>query len=346
MDYENLIKSITPNQIKELLVSLKVPYEEKDGYLICSTACHNIDLENASHKLYYYYNNNIFICYTHCGAMNIFDFLKHYYIIRNINYNWYSDILNPILEHSGYNNLNEIKKYSSKKDNYMKRKTIELPEYSKSVLDIFTPYYTSEWINEGITKETMKKFNILYYNNYNIIIIPHYDINNRLVGIRGRLLNEEDSSNYGKYMPITVENITYKHPLSLNLYGLNLTKNNIKQNGYCYVFEGEKSVLKLNSFSIPNCGVAVCGSNFNKYLVKLLMKYCSPKEIIICFDKENKGNNLNYFNKLKKICLRYKEYCHFSFIYDDKNLLDLKDSPVDKGEKIFLQLLSKRYRMS
>lgn len=93
---------------------------------------------------------------------------------------------------------------------------------------------------------------------------------------------------------------------------------------------------------MPNCGVAVCGSNFNKYQLNILMHECAPKEIIICFDKEEQGNEDKYFNKLYNIGKKYGNYCKFSFIYDRENLLELKDSPTDKGEEIFKVLLNKR----
>ena len=45
------------------------------------------------------------------------------------------------------------------------------------------------------------------------------------------------------------------------------------------------------------------------------------------------------------MCKKYKNYAQFSFIYDKENLLELKDSPTDKGEDIFLKLLKKRVKI-
>ena len=39
-----------------------------------------------------------------------------------------------------------------------------------------------------------------------------------------------------------------------------------------YVLESEKSVMQMEGFRLPNCSVAVCGSNFNKYQLNILMK--------------------------------------------------------------------------
>ena len=101
----------------------------------------------------------------------------------------------------------------------------------------------------------------------------------------------------------------------------------------------------MDGFSIPNCSAAVCGSNFNKYQLNILMKFCAPSEIVICFDKEELPGEEKYFNKLWNICQKYKQYCNFSFVYDREGLLNLKDSPTDKGEEVFLQLLKKRVKV-
>ena len=174
-------------------------------------------------KLYFYKDNKIFYCYTECEGMNIFQFLKIYYEHRNIDYDWYEDIFR-VAESCGVSkDFSEIiiEKREKKADKYLKRENIELPEVPKGILEIFTKYYPVEWLNDGISKETMDKFNILYSISQNKIIIPHYDIRERLVGIRGRALNSWEVEAGMKYMPVEIEGNWYKHKLSLNLYGLN-----------------------------------------------------------------------------------------------------------------------------
>ena len=142
-------------------------------------------------------------------------------------------------------------------------------------------------------------------------------------------------------MPVQIEQIWYKHPLSLNLYGLNKNLQAIKQNKKVFIFEAEKSVLQFESFNQPNCAVAVCGSSLNKFQLDILIRECSPDEFVICFDREKEEGD-KYFNKLWKICEKYHNYGNFSFIYDREGLLELKDSPSDKGEDIFNKLLDRR----
>ncbi len=298
-------------------------------------------------KLYFYKDNKIFFCYTECEGMNIFQFLKIYYEHRNIDYDWYDDIFRVAENCSTTRDFIEIKTElkERKAEKYSKRESIELPVVPEGILQVFTKYYPVEWLKDGISKEAMDKFNILYSISQNKIIIPHYDINNHLVGIRGRALNPWEVEAGAKYMPVEIEGTWYKHKLSLNLYGLNKTKEAIKENGIVYLFESEKSVLQMESFSIPNCAVAVCGSNFNKYSLNILLKECHPKEIIICFDNEELEGEDKYFNKLWNICQKYNNYCNFSFIYDREGLLQEKDSPSDRGEEIFRRLISRRVKV-
>lgn len=349
MDYEEIISNLDVDSVISMMEKLGADrHSDRGAYVVFPTICHNIDASEASMKLYFYKDTKLFVCYTECGNMSIFKFLKHYYETRQIEYDWYQDIYEVVRDCSNFKGVDGfvVEKYKSLRDRYeVKRKEKELPQYMPHVLDCFVQTYPQEWLDDGISKKTMDRFNISYSISQNKIIIPHYDILGRLVGIRGRALNDWEVENIGKYAPIQVEGIWYKHPLSMNLYGLDRTFMDIRRNRVCYLFESEKSVLQMDGFSIPNCSAAVCGSNFNKYQLNILMKFCAPSEIVICFDKEELPGEEKYFNKLWNICQKYKQYCNFSFIYDREGLLNLKDSPTDKGEEVFLQLLKKRVRV-
>ena len=68
MDYQSIINGITFNSIIHLMEELGSPVcKETDEYICFKTICHNIDIENASSKLYFYKNTKIFMCYT-CGT--------------------------------------------------------------------------------------------------------------------------------------------------------------------------------------------------------------------------------------------------------------------------------------
>ena len=344
IDYQGIIEQLNTDKIIDLMERLGVEtYVRRPGYVIFPTICHNEDPAQASMKLYYYENNHLFVCYTEDGNMSIFKFLRHYYETRGIDFDWYEDIYKVVLDCSNFRLAAPgHATYKSIRDQYRRPEHIQLPTYSEGILNTFTKFYPPEWLNDGISKTTMDKFNILYSIPQNKIIIPHYNIDNKLVGVRGRALNPWEVENIGKYMPVQIEGKWYSHPLSLNLYGLNKTKENIKKTGICFIFEAEKSVLQMDSFDRLNCAAAVCGSQFNKFALKILIQNCHPNEIVICFDKEEKPGEDIYFNKLYKLCNKYKNYANFSFIYDMENLLELKDSPTDKGQDTFEKLLQRR----
>ena len=347
--FKDIIENLEDQKVIELMRALGAEnYKDTEAAIIFPTICHNEDAATASLKLYYYKNSHYFYCYTSCGSMSIFKFLEHYYETRNIRYNWHTDILQVVQNCSKTSpqtiRLPEL--YKSKRDQYeMRQPPKGLEVYPNGVLDVFQHYYPVEWLNDGITRAAMDKYNIRFSPTQNKIIIPHYDAAGRLVGIRGRALNTWEIENVGKYMPVQIENKWYSHPLSLNLYGLNKTKENISKTGIAYLFEGEKSVLQCESFSMPNCGVAVCGSKLNKYALDILMRQCHPREVVICFDQEEEPKSNSYFNKLYSICQKYTTYSNFSFIYDKTNLLQLKDSPTDHGEETFQKLLQQRVRV-
>jgi hypothetical protein len=186
----------------------------------------------------------------------------------------------------------------------------------------------------------MKDFNIRYSIDENKIIIPHYDINNNLIGIRCRPLNEKDLI-IGKYMPVQIEGKIYSHPLGYNLYGLNIVKDNIKRVKMAIIGEGEKAVLQYNTmFGLNNniC-VAACGSSISNYQIELLIKTGAEK-ILIAFDKEGENwqERQSHYNKLLNYCKRFQNKVQMGFIWDTKELLKLKESPFDRGKEIFLTL--------
>jgi len=344
IDYQEIVNKLELDKVKQLLTSFNIPFKENDVALIMPTVCHNDDVNEASWKLYYYKDKHFFYCYTEDGGMSIFKFLQHYYETRQISYDWYNDILQVVQNCSASSIMDTgFSTYHAQRENYKVTKQLrELPQYDDHVLDCFVHAYPSEWLSDGISREAIDKYNIKYSISQNKIIIPHYDISGRLVGVRGRALNDNEIELFGKYAPVQVEGQWYSHPLSLNLYGLNFNWQNIKQSGIVYVFESEKSVLQCDSFSQPNCAVAVCGSSFNKFQLALLLKHCAPREVVICFDREELPYERKYYNKLYKMGKKYINYAQISFVYDQSEFTNLKDSPSDHGEEIFYKLLSKR----
>lgn len=320
-------------------------YQETNNAVIFPTICHNHDPDDASMKLYYYPKTHTFHCYTDCSCtFNIFEMFKRRYDILGQSYDFYKDIVLQIEPTPIKRKRQEfIQRYESIYDTPNHNPEVILPHINKGILSMYNFYPTAEWLNDGISEEAMRHYNILYSISDNKIIIPHYDKDDNLIGIRGRALNEEDLA-LGKYMPVKIEGKYYAHPLGYNLYGLNVVKDNIRAYRMAILAEGEKSPLQSETMFGPdrNIVVATCGSNINKYQIDLLIS-CGAERILIAFDNEGAtwAERDAYFNKLKAICMKYKNYVQMGFTFDNGGLLGLKDSPFDRGEEVATKLITK-----
>lgn len=356
LNIQNIIDSITLMDVKNFLESLgveQIVVNEDKQYLICPTICHNPIHEAESMKLYWYQNNKIFRCYTECDeAMSIFELYRKYMIINQY----------PITLEEAENYVKQFLKHiiiTSRKASTFEadiekyRFTNNIPildSYSKTALDCFIKYYHPLWLKDGITREAMDKFNIRFSLGQNKIIIPHFDINGRLVGIRGRALEKEEIEECGKYRPVQIGNILYTYPLQFNLYGIYEHKEGIKKRRTAIIAEAEKSVMLDDGYygDLSNC-VACCGSTFNKYHISLLTDILGANEIIIALDKEypdwKSEKAKKYRLKIERMCRKYLNQASFSYIWDFDNLLDEKDSPFDKGKDVFEELLKNRIKV-
>ena len=326
------------------------------------TICHNPECAG-SHKLYYYGNTRLFRCYTECAgdAFDIYDLTRRamkiqrgeeWSLSRAVGYvARYFGIAGSDEENfdNSQNQLHDweiLKNYQENSSISNNKKIVEFKEFDEKILEHFPRPLITPWINEGITQEVMNARGICYDPANQGIIIPHYDEKGALIGIRSRMLIKEEEV-YGKYRPAIINGKQYNHPLGFALYNLNNARDAMSMIGKAIVFEGEKSCLKYASiFGMDNdISVATCGSNLLQHQVDLLQRF-GAHEIIIAFDKQFKElgdeEHKGWVKKLKEINKKYSPLVKISFMFDKWNLLGYKDSPIDKGPDIFLELFKKR----
>ena len=355
---QDIYLSLTLDDVKSFLQGLGVEQivtNEDKGYLICPTICHNPLEEAESMKLYWYQDHKIFRCYTECNeSMTIFKLYQKFIYInenRKVSDEEAVDYVKCCIKHFQKAAPNHKTNLSIDLEKYRFTKNVPvLPEYNKNVLTYFTHYYHPLWLKDGITKNAMDKFQIGFSINQNKIIIPHFDIKHRLIGIRARTLDSQEVEEFGKYRPIQIGETIYSHPLQFNLYGICEHQNAIRKRRSAIIVEGEKSVLLDDGYySEYSNAVACCGSSFNKYHISLLTDVLGANEIIVALDKEyvdwRDAKASKYREKLENICRKYKQQATFSYIWDYKNLLREKDSPYDRGKEIFEQLYKERVKV-
>ena len=95
-------------------------------------------------------------------------------------------------------------------------------------------------MREGINESALAQARIGFYPGGDQITIPHFDKDGRFIGLRGRTLCKEEAELYGKYRPMKINKQLYNHPLGMNLYNLNFSKENIKSIQKAIVFEGKR----------------------------------------------------------------------------------------------------------
>ena len=356
LNIKDIIASITLTDVKNFLESLgveQIEVNEEKQYLVCPTICHNPIHEAESMKLYWYQNNKIFRCYTECDeAMSIFELYRKYMALNQypITLEEAENYIKQFLKHIIIT-TKRVSRFENDIEKYKYSNNIPiLDAYSPVVLDHFTKYYHPLWLRDGITKEAMDKFKIKFSLGQNKIIIPHFDIRGRLIGIRGRALEKKEIEECGKYRPIQIGKVLYTHPLQFNLYGIYEHQKAISKRRSAIIAEAEKSVLLDDGYygEWSNC-VACCGSTFNKYHISLLTDVLGANEIVIALDKEYSDwrteKAQKYRNKIERMCKKYSNQASFSYIWDFDNLLEEKDSPFDKGKEVFEELYKNRIRV-
>ena len=252
---KNDIKNIlTTENIFDLLQEWGGDPEYMNFGILCSTICHNAPGEG-SKKLYYYDNSGLFRCYTGCDSyFDIFELVIKIMKIQHDKDFDLNDAVRWIAQRFGVSGKEEdgpdedeiedwkyLANYGRIQEIELKTNSITLKEYEDDILDRFNyQVKIGPWLNEGISQESMEQAKIGFYPGGDQITIPHFDINNRFVGLRGRTVCKEEGELYGKYRPMKVNKQLYNHPLGMNLYNLNHSKNAIKIMKKAIVFEGKR----------------------------------------------------------------------------------------------------------
>ena len=359
-DKKEIKDSLTIENIFEILQEFGGDPDYSSFGIISTTICHNKPGEG-SKKLYYYSNSGLFRCYTGCD--DIFDLYQLVIKVMKIQYGKefnLNDAVRWVAKKFGLSGKEEnqieeeledwkyLANYSRIQEIELKNQEVLLKEYDDSILDKFNYNVSIEpWIAEGISQNSIDQARIGFYPGGDQITIPHYDKDNRFIGLRGRTLCMEEAERFGKYRPIKINKLLYTHPLGMNLYGLNWSKNNISNMKKAIVFESEKAILLYASYFgwENNISVACCGSSISAYQIQLLLN-AGAEEIIIAFDRQFQEIGDNEFQHLKNNLLKlrdkYKNYATISFIFDSKMLTSYKASPIDEGPDKFLRLFKER----
>lgn len=242
---------------------------------------------------------------------------------------------------------------------HIKKELKQLPKIETNILRYFEEdvFYTG-WISEGISIKTMKEFGIRWYELQKHIIIPHTNLNGELVGIRRRSLQEKDTKN--KYMPETIQGITYTHSLNMNLYGLDKHIKGIKKTKKVLIVESEKSVMLAHDYYGKDAFVvATCGFNISNWHRDVLLSL-GVEEVILGYDKDFSPTEFEdydpdseeykkyerFVNRICSLAHKFTPYCKTYVLWDNLGLLDKKMSPFDRGKEVLETLMKNKIEIN
>lgn len=218
---------------------------------------------------------------------------------------------------------------------FQRRKTDICRSVEQKVLPerIMDKYIWSEdkfdsWIREGISIDILKKYGVRYDPLTDRIVYPIRNIKGEIINIGCRTLDPNyKSKGLRKYSYIQDWNGGMEV-----IYGLYENLETVKEKGYLILFEGAKSVLKAASWGIFNTG-AILTSHLNQHQIRILLLTCNLNNVAVVFAFD-KDVNIADDKNIQKL----KNYLRVYYLKDTENLLDEKDSPVDKGFEVFKRL--------
>lgn len=354
MNIRELREQLSDEIIKSILAQYNVePVAEDENTITFPTCCHN--LEGGSPKLVYYKNTRLFHCYTECnGSFDIFTLLQKMNALRGREITLRQaielcdlDVSELTVTAVNRGCLDDIKYMQELNNFYIPDvDNIDFKTYDKAVLKKFTFDYSGlmPWLEEGMSINALQRFNIRFDSYHQAIVIPNFDYNGDLIGIRGRFFKPEDIAK-GKYRPIYANNMFYNHPTGRTFYGIWENHKNIERKKTVVIFEGEKSVILYETFygANNNIALATLGQNITKDHIQYLIKM-GVQRVILAYDTDYED-----YAQLRDVERRYIEkarilspYFNVSVLIDYDFLLPYKSSPIDGGKETFEHLLKDR----
>lgn len=222
------------------------------------------------------------------------------------------------------------KKFKCKKTNSTESKSIILPSSYMERYD-FDVNKLQAWVDEGITLEIMRKFDVRYDSFSNRIVFPIKNYNGDIINVCGRTL-EENFKEKG------LRKYTYFKQFggSLDtLFGFSDNKQDILEKQEIIIYEGSKSVMLAHSWGIRNTS-AILTSHLNpqQFLFLVGLGKLGVRVVFALDEDVDISKDVNV-EKLKR-------YVKVEVVKNQDNLLSAKMSPVDAGYEVWEKLYERR----
>lgn len=355
IDVKKLKKSLSLAHHKQIMQALGIPsYSENSTQIVYYTGDKNVDSYKGSPKLYFYKDTSIYVGMTAGRSYDIISLVQTrlallkqpcsfldacQFIIDTTNIN--PDSISRIKKDSHVYDWSSLEKFVR-----IRKYGSALKEYPRTIIDTLPAYFPESWYDEGISESTMEKYQIRYYERCNQTVIPCFDEEARLIGVRVRNW-DEDRVAEAKYMPlITLDGTCYKFNTNQVFYGINYNKPEIERTGKVIIVESEKAVMKLDTYmGEHNIALGMYGSNLGIQRRNQLLKM-GVNTVSYVVDNDFIGQNDEFFEqwreKIQHFIKLWDGFCRVEIVWDNLGLLGPKENATDRTKEVWEQLWENR----
>lgn len=355
VDVKKLKKALTLSHYDTILRELGIPiFSKSNTEWRCWSGEKNRNPMDGSPALVFFPDTKIFIGYTSSRSYDCISLVQTRINLLGQTCS-FLDACNWILEKTGLDPTKITKPLTnthvydwSELERFVRVRKYgnQLPEYNRNIIDTLPTLYPQAWIDEGISEETMAKYQIRYYERCNQTVIPCFDSEARLIGVRVRNW-DKDRVEQAKYMPlITLDGQCYKFNTNHVFYGINYNKPEIERIGKVIIVESEKAVMKLDTYmGRHNIALGMYGSNLGIQRRNQLIKM-GVNTVSYVVDNDFIGQDDEFFEqwreKIQHFIKLWDGFCRIEIVWDNLGLLGPKENATDSTKEVWEQLWENR----
>lgn len=334
--------------------ALDIPaYTESSSTITYWTGDKNRDSYKGSPKLVFYKDTKIYMGYTASTSYDIISLCQVRLSLLSKPHS-FIDAINFIIETTGLE-IDTVKRINaphicdwSGLEKFVRFRSTgsTLEPYDKSILEQLDHSVPQQWLDEGISLETMVKYQIGYYDRLNATTIPCFNRSGELIGIRCRHWRPDEIET-GKYRPLCLlDGTSYKFPTNQVFYGINWNWGEIERTGAVVLVESEKAVMWLDSlYQEQNVALGMYGKNLGLQRRNQLIKLGVNKVIYIP-DNDWIGKTKSDFDKWEQDVIKFgnqfKGYANVEVVWDNLGLLKEKENATDGGIETWNKLFNNK----
>lgn len=347
-----LKSSLSLEDHKSICKALGIPaFSENSKQIVYFTGDKNVDPFNGSAKLIFYKDTSIYMGFSAGMSYDIISLTQRRLSLLK-QPSSFIDAINFILSVTGkeidsVQRLTKTHVYDWQADLEkfirFRRTGTTLITYDDTILSQLGQSIPQAWLDEGISEDTLIKYQIGYYERLNATTIPCRDKQGNLIGIRCRHWKPEEIEQ-GKYRPLLLlDGVTsFKFPTNDVFFGINYNWPEIERTGKVMLVESEKAVMKLDTiYKEHNVALGMFGNNLGLKRRNELIKL-GVNHVVYVPDNDWIGRGDETYqeweDKVIRFCKQFGGYAKVEIVWDNLGLLEAKENATDKDEDTWWKL--------